>query len=93
MKTMNKYDELRDLHPRHNRIMGYVLQACNDLNVELTEIYCNPLKCVYRFKGEDESQAHFFLYSSGATYGLVLEAIRDVVDSLTFDDIGYVKND
>lgn len=77
--------------PRNNRVMGYVLQACNNLNRELSEVYCNHLKCVYRFPGESESQAHVFLYGTAVDYPTVLAAVLETINSLEFDDTGRVK--
>jgi hypothetical protein len=76
--------------PRQNRIMSYVIRACNELEVELLEVYCSALKCVYRFNRETESDAHWFLYGTSADYQSVLEAVRETVEQLEFDDMGHV---
>jgi hypothetical protein len=78
---------------RHNRIIGYVLEACNNLNVDLLEVYCTSLKCVYRFPNESESQAHFFMYGSSATYVDVFQVVFETVKSLKFDEVGRVIHD
>ncbi len=77
--------------PRQNRVMGYVIQACNVLNIQLLEVYCNPLKCVYRFPGESDGQGHFFLYGTDCDYPNVLAAIAETIRDLEFDGTGKVK--
>lgn len=63
--------------PRQNRIMWYVIRACNHLGLELEEVYCTNMKCIYRFPGESEDQAHMFLYGTAADYEQILNVIRD----------------
>lgn len=66
--------------PRQNRIMGYVIQACNELGVELQEVWCSTMKCIYRFPGESEEEAHMFMYGTSADYEQILNVIRDEVN-------------
>ncbi len=66
--------------PRQNRIMWYVIRACNELDIELQEIWCSSMKCVFRFPKEKEAEAHFFLYGTSADYEAVLEAVRGAAE-------------
>lgn len=63
----------------HNQIMIYVLQACSELGQECLEVYASAMKCVYRFPGESEDDAHWFFFSHNAGYESVRNAVHDAL--------------
>lgn len=81
LELKREYDLMveRASMPRQNRIMWYVIRACNQLDIELEEVYCTNMKCIYRFPGESEEEAHMFMYGTSADYEQILNVIRDEV--------------
>jgi hypothetical protein len=61
---------------RRNRVMGFVVEACNELNVELAEVWCSEGKCVFR---PVDQKSQWFLFGSTANYFDVLQCIREIL--------------